>query len=294
MPFRNVKDYIDAMRDGRMVQGHFYKSMMPLGASNLSWVDTGMTTGHPIANYYASEPLKAATLYNPNKFLGIYHGDVKSPKELYLADIFIQTLSAGLTGLFRLMDYVLYYPFIDLSNGATQIMINYEDDPTADILPRYTTGVGLQAYMFAQGSTGGNGQFQFTYINQDGVEKTSPINYCTTAVPMAFSVAGGASGYNSNGGPELRLAGGDTGIRKLLTFTNTTPSSGLGVIVLAANIAQVTISEQGVPVEQSLVMMRPGPPRIYDNAFLAFMSSTISGNMTGASIAGRLNFVWTA
>lgn len=290
MPFLNIKDYIDAMRDGRMVQGHFRK--VPGNASVAGWwSDLGMAAGNPMPNYYASVPLKAAILNAPGELGGIFHGTPKTPSELYLADMMVCSPSAGMVGLHRLMDYVMYYPFIDGDDTAEQIMLNHEDDPLLPALPRYTTG-GLNAYMVAQAPTVGGGTYTITYKNQTGVTKTSPTNYFTTTgagMGAVVSAPQPAGGYNR--AVEVVLQLGDT-ITKLLSFTNLTPNGGLCALVLAAPLAQITVSEVNTPAEMSFINMRPGPPRIYDDAYLAFMSNTVASVATGI-LTGRLNYVWT-
>jgi len=291
VPLRSAKDFTQALSDGRSVVGHFRK-VMGLASVAGWWTDLGMAAGSPLANYYASEPLKAAVLNAPGELNGIFHGAPVSPKELYLADMMICSPSSGMVGTHQLMDYVLYYPFIDGHSTDEQVMFNYPATPTAAALPRYLTGAGLRAYMFAQAPTVGAGTFTINYVNQAGATKTSPTNYCTTTgAGMGANVlaqpasAGGQGTY-------INLAEGDTGIRRLISVTFIAPNSGLMAIVLAAPLVSIVISEINTPVEVSMLMMRPGAPRIYDDAYLAFMSNTQASTATGI-LTGRLNFVWT-
>ena len=273
-----------------MVVGHFRKT--PGNASVAGWwTDLGMAAGIPGPNYYASVPLKAAVLSETGQLTGIFHGDAKSPKEQYLSEMMVCSPSSGMVGNHRLMDYVLYYPFIDGDDTAPQTVFNNSDDPLLPALPRYTTG-GLNAYLVAQAPTVGGGSYTITYLNQAGVEKTSPTNYCSTtgAVMGAFvsaPQAAGAGGRNNH----IILDGNDT-ITKLISFTNIVPNGGLVALVLAAPLAQITLSEVNTPVELSFINQRVAPPRIYDHAYLAFMSNTVASVATGI-LSGRLNFIWT-
>jgi hypothetical protein len=291
MPFKNIKEYQDAMREGRTVTGHFRKT--PGNASVAGWwTDLGMAAGMPGPNYYASVPLKAAVLNAVGGLDGIFHGGPKSPKEQYLAEMMVCSPSAGMVGNHRLMDYVMYYPFIDGDDTDAQVVFNNSDDPLLPALPRYTTG-GLNAYLVAQAPTVGGGSYTINYLDQAGVLKTSPVNYCSTtgAVMGAFVSAPQAAG---DGGRNLHiiLDGIDT-ITKLISFRNIVPNGGLVALVLAAPLAQITLSEINTPVEMSFINQRPAPPRIYDDAYLAFMSNTVASVAAGI-LTGRLNFVWTA
>jgi hypothetical protein len=251
-----------------------------------------MAAGNPMPNYYASEPLKAAILSEATRINGIYHGDIKSPYELYLADMMVCSPSSGMVGLHRLMDYVMYYPFIDGDDTDTQVMFNHGDDPLLPALPRYTTG-GLNAYLVAQAPTVGGGSYTITYKDQDGATKTSPTNYFTTTgagmgAVVSSPQAAGAGGRNNH----VILNGNDT-ITELISFTNIVPNGGLVALVLAAPLAQITLSEINTPAEMSFLNQRPAPPRVHDNAFLAFMSNTVASVAAGI-LTGRLNFVWTS
>jgi hypothetical protein len=282
MSIRNTKRYTDAMQNGQITIGHFRK-VPGLASTAGCWTDVGMAAGNPPPNYYASTPLVASVL---DGWRGIYHGDNKSPLEMYLSEVMLVTPTAAMVGIYRMMDYLLYYPFVDLDDTDPQTDFN-----NSITLPRYTNGTGVMAMLVAQAPTVGAGQFTFTYVNQNGDTRTSPINYCTTSgmnmgtlLTMQPASAGGR-------GPFLILAEGDTGIRQILTFTNSVSNGGLGAIVLVKVLADYFINEINTPVEASFPNMQPGPPRIYDGAFLNFICNP-AGSIAAGLLTGRANFVW--
>jgi hypothetical protein len=243
-----------------------------------------MTSGSPPANYYASTPLIAQRL---DPWRGIFHGDNKSPKEKYLAEMMLVTPSAGAVGLWTLMDYLLYYPFIDMDEGDSQVPDN------SIAIDRYIDGVGVQAMLFAQSPTTGSGTFTFNYINQAGVEHTSPVQTCgSTSCNYGSCVTHQPATTMGAKGPYLELAAGDTGIRRVVSFQNVVNNGGLGVLVLVKPLAHIVISEINCPVEVSFVMTRPGAPRIYDGAFLGFACCTVS-SVAAALLSGRIKTIWT-
>ena len=282
MGLRNTKEYTDAMLNGRIVTGHFRK-VPGLASTAYCWADIGMAAGNPPPNYYASTPLAAEGL---DKWRGIFHGDDKSPSEKYLKEIMIVTPTAAMVGAYRLMDYLLYYPFVDLDDTDPQDMDN------TVTLPRYTTGAGVRVMLVAQAPTVGGGQFIFNYVNQDGVDKTSPTNYCTTTGMNMGTLLTMQPASVGGRGPYLILAEGDTGVQQITQFTNLVSNGGLGALVLVVPMADIVISEINTPVEIYFPYASLGVPRIYDGAFLNFICNP-AGSITAGLLTGRADFVWT-
>lgn len=280
--FKNVKDYVEAQLGGRLHVCHLRK--VPSQASVAYWwTDLSMAAGNPVPNYYASTPLEAATL---SKWRGLFHGDDKSPAEKYLADWMLVTPTANMVGVYRLMDYLLYYPFIDLDDADEQVLDN------TVTLPRYADGAGVHAMMVAAAPTVGSGSFTFRYYNQDGVEKTSPVQYCGTTGASISSIITSQPATVAGQGPFLKLDQGDTGIRSVISVTMSVLNGGLGSLVLVKPLCETTIREIGQPMERTLIAQRPGPIRIYDGAYLNMICNT-AGSIAAGLLTGRLNFVWT-
>lgn len=284
MGFNNIREWASADADGRMVMGHFRKAPALTGIAGW-WHDLGMASGSPPSNFFASTPYVSATL---DGYDGIFHGDNVAPAEKYLAAIEIaNNVSSLITGQYRLYDYVLYYPFIDLASDAVQPMIN------SISLPRYTDGIGLQAIMIAQAPTSGNGQFTFNYINQNDVEQTSPNQLCTTfAGNMGQVITAQPSPATCGGAAELELLDGDTGIKRIISVTFSVPHGGLAAMLLAKPLSDFAIYEQTTPNEINFVNEKQCPPKIEDGAFLSLMCKTI-GSYQSTFYAGRLKFIWT-
>ena len=163
--FRSVREYASAFDEGR---SHFcsFRKVPSQASTAFSWVDLSMAAGNPLPNYYASTPLVAATL---DGFRGLFHGDEKSPATKHLVEWGLVTAGAALVGPYQLLDYLLYYPFVDGDDTDVQAMDN------TVTLPRYTDGAGVQMMAVCVAPTTGGGSFTVTYINQDGVEKTTPL-----------------------------------------------------------------------------------------------------------------------
>lgn len=281
--FANISRYARAYDEGRVYNTTFRK--IPSQASTAGWwVDLSMAAGFPVPNYYAANPLESATL---NGFRGIFHGDDKTPASKHLAELQLVTPTAGLVGNYTLMDYVLYYPFINTDTSDEQVF----DNTVA--LPRYSDGDGIMAMAVAQAPTAGGGSFYFTYYNQDGVLKTSPTQlYSTTAAQIATIVTS-QQAVSGSGIPYLRLASGDTGIRSMVSWVNVSSGGPANIaVVLVKPLLTMTIQEVNAPAQVTLVSQRPGPPRIYDDAYLGLICNC-AATVAAGTLTGTATFLWS-
>jgi hypothetical protein len=278
----NVSEYVEAATSGRVWSATIRK--VPSQASVASWwVDLSMAAGIPTPNYYASEPLVAATL---NPMRGINHGDNKAPYEKYVQSWELMTPSAGLVGIYYLMDYLLYYPFIDLDSVDPQPLDNTVTSS------RYTDGDGVMAMFVCAAPTLGGGSFTYDYINQNGDAKTSPVISYTTASASIASIVTSQPATAAGIGPFLPLASGDTGIRSITNITNITGTGGLGTLVLVKPLASHAIWEINTAHEVEYVRDRPSLPRVYDGAYLN-MVMRCAATVAATTLVGRLTTVWS-
>lgn len=280
MGFPGLRAYVDAMNQGRAFSCSLRK--VPSQATVAGWwADLSMASGNPLPNYYASNPLVAATL---DAFRGIFHGDARAPAESFLTELMLTTPTAGLVGRYILLDYLLYYPFIDGDDLDTQVF----DNTVA--LPRYADGDGVQAMLVAVAPTVGGGSFTLEYVNQNGVT-SSVTNVYSTASAGISSIASSQPAATAGLGPFLNLAPGDTGIRSVTSIVNLAPTGGLVSLVLVKPLADLAVREVNTPAEVSYVNQRPGPPRIYDGAYLGLIVNC-AATIAAGLLAGRANFAW--
>jgi len=278
--FRNIKAYVDALNNGQTSTSSLRK--VPSNASTAGqWVDLSGAAGNPRPNYFATSPITAAVL---DQYDGIYHGGNRAPFTTHLAEIMLVTPTAALVGRYKLLDYVLYYPFVDLDDADPQTMTN------AVTLPRYADGVGVLPMLVAAQPTVGGGSFSFNYVNQDGVTKTAPTQSCGPVSTTIGSIVTSQPG-TQGAGPFLALASGDSGVRSIVSWTNVVPNGGLGTLVLVQPIADHAVLEVNTPAERSCVTAIAGAPRIFDGAYL-HMIVNCAGSVAAGTLTGRLDFAW--
>lgn len=279
--FANVREYVESIQAGRAHSCSIRK--VPSQASTAGWwVDLSMAAGNPKPQYYASSPLVAATL---NGFDGIFHGDAKSPARKVLTDLALCSPTAGLVGEYMLLDYLLYYPFIDLDDTDPQLFDN------TVTLPRYADGAGVEAILVAVAPTLGGGGFSFEYVDQDGVTQTSPAHSLSTAAASIASVVTSEPATAAGGGLFLKKLSGTSGIRRVNSFTCSSPGGGLASLVLVKPLASIAVREVSVPSEMSYRSMRSSCAVVEDGAYLNMMMRC-AATVASGTLAGRASFAW--
>lgn len=279
--FANYGQLGNAVVNGQTSFCSFRK--VPSQASTANWwVDFSMASGNPPPNYYASTPLAADTLDGSR---GIFHGYNKSPSNMYLLKMHLQTPTAAMVGQYSLLDYIVYYPFIDGDDTGVQSMDNTVS------LPRYVTGAQVRAmYVCLAPSTGG-GSFTFDYVNQDGVTKTAPTqSYTPTAANIGSLLTSQPSGVAGTG-PFLQLASGDSGIQSIVSLTNIVPNGGLGAIVLVKPLVDMAVREINTPIESTFGDARTASPQIVDGAYLGLIMNC-AGSVAAGTLTGFCQFAW--
>jgi hypothetical protein len=250
-----------------------------------TWVDLSQTSGHPVINRFAATPLEASVLNFRN---GIYHGDVPTSGSKILTSWNTLATTAVYTNTnLMLLDYVMYYPFIDGDSTELQEMEN-----NFQTLPRYTDGEGLRAFVVAQGNYTGGGTFQVGYTNSQGVSgRLTPVLTSNSA-----TLAGTIIHCNLATGAEtasafLPLQAGDTGIRSIDSFTWLTPNAGIFSVVICKVLAQNRIETFPYPQEKSFVRDTFNLVTVQGEAYLNFICLP-AASLTGTSITGTLEFIW--
>lgn len=278
---QNYRGLAEAFDAGQAVTSHFRKAPSQTTIAGW-WFDLSMASGSPVPQYYAASPLESNAL---DGMRGVFRGTDVAPAQKFLTEAMLCSPSAGLVGQYKLLDYLLYYPFVDCDVTDLQEMV--EVDP----LTRYTDGEGVRVMMVCQAPNTIVGTFTFDYINQDGVQRTSPAQTVPNIAGNIGSIMTMAPATAAGNGPFLMLASGDTGVRSIVSVTFSTPSSGLGALVLVKPLADLVIREVNTPAEKSFVGMRSHGVKIEDGAYLNMIVQCAS-TVAAGTLTGRLNFVW--
>jgi hypothetical protein len=224
-----------------------------------------MSPGTPAPQYYAASPLVAQQMKRSTDG-GLNHGSPVAPYAKYLKRFSMTPLTAfGLPMPYILMDYVMFYPFVDMGTTEEQTMDNTLP------LPRYADGVGLQMMAVSVASgTALSPRFTINYTNSDGVS-----GRISKVVTLSLATANGSisachHGLNTAIGntPFIGLQDGDKGVRSVQSVTFTTLDVGLFALVLVKPLVTGTIFESTAPCETEFLPHQSLCPRIYDDAYL--------------------------
>jgi len=298
MAFRTVKAWAQSEDDGRSWLTFFRK--VPASTATIAgqWFDYSTASGIPVPNYYASSPLEAATLDPAN---GVYVPEQTSRR--FIKKSVLMSGAASVTGTtnqnqsLMLLDYLLYYPFVDLdAAGEEQVFDN------TVVLPRYQNGVGVDIMVVAQAPTVGGGTFVVKYIDTNDVEQTTQIVYCPAAQPSGALVTSVAHAAGIS--PFVPLNANVRGVKRIISVTVGVANGGLAAFVLVKPFQMVYVREEsrrptssptesyGDAVETEQIRMRAGADEIKPGAFLGWIGEGVAGSLASAPLVGMLETIW--
>lgn len=166
------------------------------------------------------------------------------------------------------------------------------------LLPRYTSGAGLQAIMWANNATPlGAGVPNLSLPSYTNSVQTTgkatptvlPIGKTAAANGLILYSGTGAGKY----GPFVPLAAGDAGIAKVDNVQlSATYTSGEFSVGLVKPLITMPITTLGVACERDLVNQMPSMPRVYDGAALYWMIYHGANTPTNSAFYGHLDFAW--
>lgn len=272
---RNYADIVDAYDKGRFHQYEIRKVSGSMPTAR--WFDLSYSGGLPLPNYYASAPLVMEEMEG-NK--GIFKGSVGGQKYVHKMALYCGSESYQL----QLLDYVAYVPFVDLDSTDIQ------DIEWNTPLPRFEDGAGLRVMAVCQGTGGAVTNLTMTYINQDGIKQSATTQLEATQGAGAIIT----TGQSTTSSVWMRLAQGDSGIRKIISVTNSVSTGAICALVIVKPICNITLAEKNTFGEVDYIIEKGYLPKVHDDAYLnliAFNSHT--ANITPV-IHGYIQFIWEA
>jgi hypothetical protein len=245
------------------------------------WFDLSMSPGNPVPQYYAAAPLVAVQM-KQSVDGGIAHGAACSPAYKYLRRTMVMTTTVtALPMPMLLLDYLLYYPFIDEGTTDEQLLTN------GVTLPRYTTGEGVQMMAVSVAGRTGGQTFSVRYTNSDGVADRISGTVLENTAAANGTIVTSATASNGAAGPFIPLQTGDKGVRSVEAVTMNGADVGLFALVLVKPLAQIQIHTIDAPVENDHFLDKSSIPRIVDDAYLNFICLP-QGTLAATPIHGTL------
>lgn len=300
--FANVRRFaLAASDDGKHWISTYRKALSASATVTGQWFDYGYAGGNPIPNYYASSPLEAATLEREK---GIIMPRIGSSERLWLHRWSAMSAASSATSTTNsnqplyLLDYLLYYPFIDMdAAGEDQTMTQTE------ALTRYTDGVGVQMMVVAQSPTVGGGRFTISYTDSDDAAQVTTSMFCGAAQPAGALVNAvvGTGGLT----PFVPLNAGVKGVKRVDSVNFSVANGGLCAVVLVRPLETMwlregsrrttagTIESFGDVAEKECMRMRGGMVEIKDGAFIGILGQGVAGTLASSVLTGCIETVWS-
>ena len=284
MGFRSLKDIVDAEESGAVRQFSFRKT--PSQASTASvWFDLSMSPGNPVPNYYAASPLTSVALRQSTDG-GFFHGSDVSPAKKYLNRMLIASNSGtGLPLPFLLLDYLLYYPFIDEGTTDTQLLTN------SVTIPRSVTGEGVRIMAVSVAPRTSGQQFTVRYTNSKGVSGRITSAVFQNNAAINGSIISSNQNDTNSAMPFLPLQAGDTGVRSIESVTMLGADVGLFTLVLVKPLFETTLISQTAPVEVLFLDRGLMMPEIENDAYLNLICQPL-GSLAGVTLIGEMKYIW--
>jgi hypothetical protein len=299
MGFANIQEWAAAYDAGRGHTTTFRKQVSSAATLANDFIDYTYFSGNPVANFYASAPLVAATLES-NK--GFYIPPVENQ---FLKCINVMSAAAqqntntNQRQRLHLLDYLLYYPFVDTDAvGELQEMDN------AVTLPRETSGHGVQIIAVGQSASSTVGQFTVNYTNSDGVAGRVSQNTFTKVIAGGGVLVSSTNNAVTGSQLFLELQAGDKGVRSIESVTFTAGGGGLLALVLVRPVLAFFSTQEcrrttsgnlesyGAASEFNSIINTPA--KNISGAVLGIVGLGTAGSLASSILVGTLETVWSA
>ena len=280
-----VTDIVAACDAGQTYYSTWRKTPTQVTGNGI-WFDISMSPGNPIPNYYAASPLIALALSRSTDG-GLDHGGPVAPLTKYIQRFLAIATAAAATPLPGiLLDYLMYYPFVDMG------VIGQQNLTTNISLPRYPTGAGVQVMAVEVASQAGGSTFNFSYTNSSGVSgRTSQTVTCNTQTVNGTIITSAPNTLGCNG-PFIPLQAGDTGVQSIQSVNFITGDVGLITLVLVKPLVSFAVFDITAPVEREYIIDSDICVAIKDDAYLNFICHP-TGSLAAVPITGELQVFWS-
>jgi hypothetical protein len=290
MGFTGYDDVIASLSAGDGNRIEWFKSNMNVTGVANTWDTMWPMPGDPGAGSYAGSALTATAANNATVGSMGVSASV-SPDTRHILHRSAYGIGATtVPGILLVYDRLLYYPTISASSNSQQNLTNVVT------IPRYTTGVGVQAWLEITTNLGtGTGTFIMTYTSPEGGPKSLGASVATLASalqPMIPHTSGNTA--NRYLIPFLPLGGGDTGIVSVQSVQFTVAhSAGVVCLVLGVPLAMIPITVNSQMSERDYVLQMPSMPRVHDDACLGLLVYHSGALVANVPYQGNIRTGWS-
>lgn len=277
----NVAALADVLSDNTAVTTSFIHKTSHADGGAGDIVDLSMAPGTPKFNAYVGNQAAFTPMIGGGNF-GIYTGESEPGKTKYLTHWWMQTMSANNIGTYKILDYIGFYPLIDMDSTDQQDLDNTVP------ATRHLDGQGLRLMLVTTTPSTANADVSISYTNQAGTPGRV-VNFSVGVSAFAGNIfTAQAATFSANKRcPYLPLANGDTGVRSVESITLAASAGGFAALVLVRPIAHLNLLENATVTELSMLRERGRPIAVADDAYLNLVNDA-SGSITPAVLRGGI------
>lgn len=288
--FTSVDMIAEAVESGRHHRQIYYKPGMLFPGAAV-WYDGSVSSGTPVYNPYVGTPLYSTALINSGN-QGIFTGaPLPNEQSKYLLTAGISLGGSGIPATGVLLDYLLFYPFVDCDELGLQDMVANEE------LPRYRDGVGVFPVFVVQVPNNLNSFAKVTMTCLDTDENNFTVDVeligNTVIGSMMQTTDTGKNAATTSRSLFPRMPSGVKGIKAVKNVLFAAPMGGFCTIILAKAIAVLPTYEQATFSEKTFFQHTGTLPEIQNGAFLNFAFIQASGAGAISPILGYFDFIWS-
>lgn len=283
MAIQSLNDMMASYSAGKYFKGLYQKRTSNASTSAAGrWHEFFTATGIPAAGSFSGAAGVATQMTSATQGALNVGNSAVGPDIKHLLNLKAQSPTATLVPTtMYLVDFLLYYPSLVVTGGPTAL------NNTAT-LPRYTNGEGVMAIVAAQTAIGAAAPvLTFTYTDQAG--NTGNVANAVTAPAVSVPIS---TLFPSDGSPFVPLAGTDTGIRKIDSYTIGGPTSGTVAVILCRILSEIDVYAINTGVRVDHLAQVPSLPKIEDGACLGFIGVAGGAMIASSVFSGTIDAVW--
>lgn len=281
--FSSLDDLVTEITTNGKFDNIFFQKTFANGATSAAgrWHESFTATGIPMAGAF-SGTAGVATAMNRSTTGALDIGaDVSTDLRSLLAMQLYTASTTMVPAVTMLCDFLLYYPACVVTGTPTTLT-------QTGSLTRYTNGVGVRCIVATQTANGATQPaLTLNYRDQSDNDAAAPFAMTSPVASAPISLL-----YAYNGSPFLPLNAGDTGVKRINSYTLATGTTGTVAFVLVKPLAVMPVLAANTASERDFLSQLPSLPRIEDDACLGFIT-LIGGAMTTAqTLMGVVGHGW--
>jgi hypothetical protein len=283
MPIFSVGDLADSWASNRVWRQHWHKTASPVVSGSGFWLDLSMAAGMPKYNPYVGNALEFTPLIGGSNN-GINAG---LGGDSYITRYNLGgggTASGIWPGNAMLLDYVGFYPLVDMDSTDVQVFDN------TNFVSRYSSGMRVMVVTTIPQTNPTATEIRLSYIGSNDKEVVSRfwVNASASAglINCFSSATAATSGYAS---PFTPLGYGTNDVQQLKSVEVLSSSGGFCAFVLVRPIMESVVYDTITPYEIEFPRNKV-PPRVSSGAYLNHIVCPMSAGTASGITRGHIVF----